>query len=66
MRQVCIVRHGPPEVLTLQGAPDPPVTPGTVRIAVQAIGVNFADVMARQGLYPDCPKPPVVQRLERR
>ena len=64
MRQVCIVRHGPPEVLTLQGAPDPPVTPGTVRIAVQAIGVNFADVMARQGLYPDCPKPPVVVGYE--
>src|SRR5919198_785444 len=60
MRQVCIVRHGPPEVLKLQGAPDPRVTPGTVRVAVQAIGVNFADVMARQGLYPDCPKPPVV------
>jgi NADPH:quinone reductase-like Zn-dependent oxidoreductase len=31
---------------------------------VQAIGVNFADVMARQGLYPDCPKPPVVVGYE--
>ena len=64
MRQVCIVRHGPPEVLTLQGAPDPRVTPGMVRIAVQAVGVNFADVLARQGLYPDCPKPPVVVGYE--
>jgi len=64
MRQVCIVRYGPPEVLTLQGVPEPPVTPGTVRIAVQTIGVNFADVMARQGLYPDCPKPPVVVGYE--
>jgi len=60
MRQVCILRHGPPEVLTLQGVPDPCAAPGTVRIAVHAIGVNFADVLARQGLYPDCPKPPVV------
>ena len=33
-------------------------------IAVQAIGVNFADVLARQGLYPDCPKPPVVVGYE--
>lgn len=64
MRQVCIPRYGPPEVLTLQGVPDPPVTPGTVRIAVQMIGVNFADVLARQGLYPDCPKPPVVVGYE--
>ena len=47
MRQVCILRHGPPEVLTLQGVPDPRVTPGTMCIAVHVIGVNFADVLAR-------------------
>src|SRR5919198_768497 len=64
MRQVCIVRHGPPEVLPLRGPLAPPVTPGVVCIAVQAIGVNFADVLARQGLYPDCPKPPVVVGYE--
>ncbi len=64
MRQMCVLRHGPPEVLTLQGSPDPTVTPGTVGIAVRAIGVNFADVLARQGLYPECPKPPVVLGYE--
>jgi NADPH:quinone reductase-like Zn-dependent oxidoreductase len=31
-----------------------------VRIAVAASGVNFADVLARIGLYPDAPKPPSV------
>ena len=40
------------------------MTPGTVCIAVHAIGVHFADVLARQGLYPDCPKPPVVVGYE--
>ncbi len=35
-----------------------------MRIAVHASGVNFADVLARQGLYPDCPKPPVVVGYE--
>src|SRR5438876_7245039 len=64
MRQVCIPRYGLPEVLTVQEVPDPRVTPGTERIAVHTIGVNFADVMARQGLYPDCPKPPVVVGYE--
>ncbi|MGQ4810459.1 2-haloacrylate reductase [Candidatus Entotheonellaceae bacterium PAL068K] len=64
MRQVCIPRYGPPEVLRLQEVPDPPVGPQGVGIAVQAIGVNFADIMARQGLYPDCPKPPVVVGYE--
>ena len=64
MHQVCIPRYGPPEVLCLQDAPKPRVTAGTVHIAVHAIGVNFADIMARQGLYPDCPKPPVVVGYE--
>jgi NADPH:quinone reductase-like Zn-dependent oxidoreductase len=64
MRQVCISRYGAPEVLRLQEVPDPHLTAHTVRIAVHAIGINFADIMARQGLYPDCPKPPVVVGYE--
>jgi synaptic vesicle membrane protein VAT-1 len=64
MRQVCIPRYGRPEVLHLQDVPEPPLTPAGVRIAVHASGVNFADVLARQGLYPDCPKPPVVVGYE--
>jgi NADPH:quinone reductase-like Zn-dependent oxidoreductase len=35
-----------------------------VRIAVRAAGVNFADVLARIGLYPDAPRPPVVVGYE--
>lgn len=38
--------------------------PGAVRIRVKAAGVNFADVLARLGLYPDAPKPPVVVGYE--
>ena len=53
-------RHGGPEVLQVQERPDPPVGPGEVRIAVKAAGINFADTMARVGLYPDAPKPPCV------
>ena len=32
--------------------------PGTVRIRVHAAGINFSDLLARQGLYPDAPKAP--------
>ena len=64
MRQVCIPHYGPPEVLCLQEVPDSPLPANAVRVAVQAIGVNFADIMARQGLYPDCPRPPVVVGYE--
>jgi NADPH:quinone reductase-like Zn-dependent oxidoreductase len=58
MKQLVIPRYGPPEVLAVREAPDPAVLPGTVRIRVRAAGVNFSDLLARQGLYPDAPKPP--------
>src|SRR4051812_12305581 len=64
MRQTVIVRYGPPEVLVPQEAPDPVPGPGEIRIAVHASGVNFADVLARIGLYPDAPKPPVTVGYE--
>jgi NADPH:quinone reductase-like Zn-dependent oxidoreductase len=35
-----------------------------VRVRVEAIGVNFADVMGRLGLYPDLPPKPVVPGYE--
>jgi NADPH:quinone reductase-like Zn-dependent oxidoreductase len=55
---------GGPEVLQVQERPDPAVGPGEVRIAVKAAGINFADTMARVGLYPDAPKPPCVLGYE--
>jgi NADPH:quinone reductase-like Zn-dependent oxidoreductase len=59
-----ITRHGPPEALEVRELPDPPVGPGEVRIAVRAAGINFADTLARIGLYPDAPKVPCVVGYE--
>jgi NADPH:quinone reductase-like Zn-dependent oxidoreductase len=64
MRAVVLTGHGGPEVLQVQERPDPPVGPGEVRIAVKAAGINFADTMARVGLYPDAPSPPCVLGYE--
>ncbi len=64
MRQAVIERRGPPDVLRIREAPDPAPGPGDVRIAVHAAGVNFADVMARLGLYPDAPPLPAVVGYE--
>src|SRR5262245_43220706 len=64
MRAVVLTGHGGPEVLQVQERPDPPVGPGEVRIAVRAAGINFADTLARVGLYPDAPKPPCVLGYE--
>jgi synaptic vesicle membrane protein VAT-1 len=64
MRAVVIPRHGPPDVLDVQEWPDPPVGPGQVRIAVKAAGINYADLLARAGAYPDAPSPPCVVGYE--
>jgi NADPH:quinone reductase-like Zn-dependent oxidoreductase len=64
MRQAVITKYGAPEVIQIREAPDPVPGDGDVRIAVRAAGVNFADIMARLGLYPDAPKPPLVVGYE--
>src|SRR4051812_4730993 len=64
MRAVVITKFGPPEVLQVQERPDPALGSGQVRVDVAAAGLNFAEVMARQGLYPDAPKPPCVVGYE--
>lgn len=64
MRALTITRFGPPEVLAVREGPDPVPGPGQVCIRVQRAGLNFADVSARVGLYPDAPKPPMVMGYE--
>ena len=64
MKAVVLTGTGGYDVLRVQERPDPPVGPGEVRIAVKAAGINFADTLARVGLYPDAPKPPCVLGYE--
>lgn len=64
VRQVWITKKGGPEVLQVREAPDPEPKPGEVRVRVAAAGINFADVLARMGLYPDAPPLPTVVGYE--
>lgn len=64
MRQVVIPRHGPPDVLEVRESPDPSPGPGELRVRVEAAGVNFADVLARMGLYEAAPPLPAVVGFE--
>ncbi len=64
MRQIWITKAGAPEVLVVKEAPDPEAGAGAVRIRVRASGINFADLMARVGVYPDAPKIPCVVGYE--
>lgn len=64
MRKIVIPRFGGLEVFRIETAPDPDPGPGQVRVRVLASGVNFADLMARQGLYQDAPPLPMVVGYE--
>ena len=64
MRQIVTTKNGGVEVLKVQEAPDPKPGKGEVVVQVKAAGLNFADILARQGLYPDGPKKPCVMGYE--
>lgn len=52
-------------MLAVQDRPEPDSPgKGQVRVRVRAAGINFADLMARSGLYPEAPKPPCVVGYE--
>lgn len=64
MRQIVTTANGGVEVLKVQEAPNPTPAKGEVVVQVKAAGLNFADILARQGLYPDGPKKPCVMGYE--
>jgi len=65
MKAVVITKAGGYDGVRAQDWPDPPSPAlGEVRIAVCAAGANFADTLARVGLYPDAPKLPTVLGYE--
>lgn len=57
-------RVGGPERLTLREREDAAPGPGEVSIRVFAIGLNFADLFVRAGVYPRTPPPPFVPGME--
>ncbi|MEW6511785.1 MAG: zinc-binding dehydrogenase [Bacteroidota bacterium] len=64
MKAAVVTRYGGPEVMELRDIPVPTPGPGQVLVRVRAIGLNFADVFGRLGVYPNTPQPPFVPGLE--
>lgn len=64
MQAIRLEKHGAPDVFVLRDLLDPEPAEGELRIRVEAAGVNFADVLARQGIYPACPPLPCVLGYE--
>jgi NADPH2:quinone reductase len=64
MKAILFDQVGGPEMLKLGDVPKPEVKPGTVLIKNRAIGVNYADVLFRRGMYstkPNLPDTPGVE-----
>ena len=61
MRALWLVKRGTWEI---RETSDPRPMPGEVRVAVRAFGLNFAELMASQRLYPDAPKLPAILGYE--
>ncbi len=64
MHAIWITKHGGPDVLEVRETPTPEPQADQVRVAVTFAGLNFAELSARQGLYPDAPKPPCIVGYE--
>jgi len=64
MHAITISRPGGPEALTLAEVPDPVAAAGEVLIDVTASGLNRADLLQRQGMYPPPPGAPPYPGLE--
>jgi NADPH:quinone reductase-like Zn-dependent oxidoreductase len=64
MRAIVTTRNGDVDAMKVEERPDPVPTKGQVLIRVKATGLNFADILARQGLYPDGPPKPCIMGYE--
>lgn len=51
MKAIVVERLGPPDVMEVKEIPVPEAGEGEIRIEVEAVGINFADVLAVAGEY---------------
>lgn len=58
MHIVHVEQFGGPDALQLIEQPTPTPQAGQIVVEVKASGINFADIMARQGSYPGVPSAP--------
>jgi NADPH:quinone reductase-like Zn-dependent oxidoreductase len=64
MRQIVTTRTGGIGALKVEETADPKPNDGEVVVRVRAAGLNFADILSRQGVYPDSPPKPCVMGYE--
>ena len=61
MKAIYLTKHGNADkAFEVRDTDIPEIEADEIVIEVKSIGLNFADVLARRGLYPDAPKNPAI------
>ena len=60
MRAAVVHRHGGPDTLSLETVADPSPQPNAVLVEIQAVALNFVDLLVIQGAYQFLPKLPFI------
>lgn len=64
MKAYLLDKTGKSSVLKIRELPEPSPGPGELRIKVQCIGLNFAEILSRRGQYSWAPKRPYIPGME--
>ena len=64
MRAIEVPAFGGPEVLRVVERDAPVAGPGDLLVRIEAVGLNWSDLLQRAGLYPKGPKPPFIAGQE--
>jgi NADPH:quinone reductase-like Zn-dependent oxidoreductase len=57
-RRVVVTHFGGPDVLQIVEEDPPEPRTGEVRVRILAAGVSYADLLMREGVHPEAPRPP--------
>jgi NADPH:quinone reductase len=64
MKAYLLKHPGPPEDLKISEVPDLFPEAGEVRVRIQAIGINYAEILSRKGMYSWAPPLPYIPGME--
>ena len=64
MKAYLLEKPGKPEVLKIREIAEPVPAPGQVKVKIQRIGINYAEILSRRGQYSWAPKRPYTPGME--
>ncbi|MEQ9467299.1 MAG: zinc-binding dehydrogenase [Ekhidna sp.] len=57
-------KTGKPQILKMEDIPEPDPKRGEVKVKIETIGINYAEILSRKGQYSWAPKKPYVMGME--